>query len=292
MILNVSSRTDIVAFYSTWFFNRIKEGYVDVRNPFYPSMISRIYFDDVDAIIFCTKNPFPILKGIENVSIPFVFHITLTPYHKEIEPNIIAKGKIIEAIKVLSKKIGKEKIYIRYDPIFLSPKYSISYHIQAFENLCKLLDGYVEHIIISFIDDYKNVRLNSSILKLQPITKEEEILLAQNFFTIANKYHMMIQTCCEEDFEEYGFIKRACMDKELAFSLTGKSNFKKWKSRNCGCVEMVDIGQYNSCLHMCKYCYANFNEKLVKSHYQQHDNMSSLLLGHIEDGDVIKIRKG
>ena len=57
MILNVSRRTDIVAFYTEWFMNRYKEGFVDVRNPFNPKMISRINFSNVDAILFCTKNP-------------------------------------------------------------------------------------------------------------------------------------------------------------------------------------------------------------------------------------------
>mgnify|MGYP004502999671 CR=1 FL=1 len=70
MILNVSGRTDIVAFYSEWFMNRYKEEVVDVRNPFNPKMISRIYFDDVDVIMFCTKNLIPILKHLKEIKKP------------------------------------------------------------------------------------------------------------------------------------------------------------------------------------------------------------------------------
>lgn len=80
MILNVSGRTDIVAFYSKWFMNRYKERFVDVRNPFYPKMISRIYFKNVDAIVFCTKNPLPILESLKEIKIPIIFDVTLTPY--------------------------------------------------------------------------------------------------------------------------------------------------------------------------------------------------------------------
>ena len=69
MILNVSGRTDIVAFYSDWFMKRYKEGYVDVRNPFYPNQISRIYFDKVDMIVFCTKNPHPIIPYLKEIKI-------------------------------------------------------------------------------------------------------------------------------------------------------------------------------------------------------------------------------
>lgn len=65
MILNVSGRTDIVAFYSEWFMNRYKEGFVDVRNPYNSKLVSRIRFENVDAILFCTKNPIPILKYIK-----------------------------------------------------------------------------------------------------------------------------------------------------------------------------------------------------------------------------------
>ena len=56
MILFVSGRCDIVAFFSEWFMNRYKEGFLDVRNPFNRKLVSRIYFEDVDAILFCTKN--------------------------------------------------------------------------------------------------------------------------------------------------------------------------------------------------------------------------------------------
>ena len=79
MILNVSGRTDIVAFYMEWFMNRYHNGYVDVRNPFYPKQVSRIFFENVDAILFCTKNPIPILKYIPEIQKPILFHVTLTP---------------------------------------------------------------------------------------------------------------------------------------------------------------------------------------------------------------------
>ncbi len=99
MILNVSGRTDIVAFYTKWFINRYKEGYIDVRNPYYSKQVSRIYIDNVDLILFCTKNPTPIIKYLKNIDKPIVFHITITPYNKDIEPNITDKSKIIESIK-------------------------------------------------------------------------------------------------------------------------------------------------------------------------------------------------
>ncbi len=294
MILNVSGRTDIVAFYSKWFMNRYREGFLDVRNPFQPKFVSRIYFEDVDAILFCTKNPIPILKDISEIQKPILFHITLTPYQKDIEPSVPPKGQIIEAIKKISSMIGKKYVYVRYDPIFLSEKYDINYHIKSFEHLCTLLDGFVEHIIISFLDDYKNVQKNKPILKNNPFLESDYEAIGKNFSAIAHVHNMTIQTCCEKkNLVEYGFDKKECLSHTLAFQLTGKTNFKTWKARgnNCKCVEMVDVGVYNTCSHFCKYCYANYDEKQVEENRKNHIDTSSLLIGKLKDDDVIKIRK-
>lgn len=294
MILNVSGRTDIVAFYSKWFLNRIKEGYVDVRNPFNPNLVSRIDFDDVDLILFCTKNPIPIVDKLGDIKIPYIFYVTITPYKDDIEPNLPSKSKIIEAVKKISTRVGIDNIYVRYDPIFISEKYNIEYHIKAFTKLCSLLKGYVKTIIVSFIDNYKNVRKNLPYLKYRSFTEDDYKLIGENFSKIAKDNNMVIQTCFEErNLTEYGFIKGECMSKELAFKLTGKT-YKKWQARKgnaCNCVELVDIGVYNSCNHLCKYCYANYDESKVKENINNHDINSSLLIGHINSDDIIKPRK-
>ena len=294
MILFVSGRTDIVAFYTPWFINRYKEGYVDVRNPFYPSLVSRIYFDDVDLLYFCTKDPLPIIPYLKEFKKKVLFNVTITPYKNDIELNVPNKSLIIDAVKQIAEIIDKDNIYIRYDPIFLSEKYNLNYHIKAFERLCSLLDGCTSHIIISFIDDYKNVRKNMNSLKIIPFTKEDYKEIGVNFSRIAAKHNITCQTCFEkENLVEYGFIKEDCLSKKLAYSLTGK-NYKKGKMRKgnlCNCVEMVDIGAYNSCKHLCKYCYANYDETKVNENYRNHDVNSSLLIGHLTDKDMIKIRK-
>ena len=294
MVLNVSGRTDIVAFYSDWFIERYKEGYIDVRNPFYPKLISKIYFKNVDLILFCTKNPIPILDKLKYIDKPILFHVTLTPYKKDIEPNVLPKGIIIEAIKKLSKVIGIDNLTIRYDPIFISDKYNLDYHIKAFDKLCSLLNGYVNKIIVSFIDDYKNVRKNEKILNFREFTEKDYEIIGKNFSRIAKENSMTVQTCFENrNLVEYGFIKGECLSHELAYKLTGKK-YKTWKARrgaNCNCVEMVDIGVYNSCKHFCKYCYANYDEKQVNNNFNSHFKDSSLLVGRIEKDDLIKERK-
>lgn len=294
MILFASGRTDIPAFYSNWFINRVEAGFVDVRNPFNQKLVSRIYFSDVDLIMFCSKNPLPMINKLDILKVPVLFHVTITPYGKDVEPNIPDKRLIIEGVKKLSLVLGIDNVVVRYDPIFLSDKYNVDYHIKAFDKLCKNLNGYVNKIIVSFMDEYKNVRSNKNILKYRAFTREDYKKIGEAFSKSAMDNGMSVQTCFEdEDLTEYGFVKGECLSHELAYILTGKkfksSNVRKEKK--CECVQMVDIGDYNSCMHMCKYCYANYDEKAVSSNFERHDDNSSLLIGSIQRDDVIKVRK-
>lgn len=294
MILFASGRTDIPAFYSNWFINRVKTGFVDVRNPFNQKLVSRIYFSDVDLIMFCSKNPLPMINKLDILKVPVLFHVTITSYGKDVEPNIPDKRLIIEGVKKLSLVLGIDNVVVRYDPIFLSDKYNVDYHIKAFDKLCKNLNGYINKIIVSFMDEYKNVRSNKNILKYRAFTREDYKKIGEAFSKSAMDNGMSVQTCFEdEDLTEYGFVKGECLSHELAYILTGKkfksSNVRKEKK--CECVQMVDIGDYNSCMHMCKYCYANYDEKAVSSNFERHDDNSSLLIGNIQSDDVIKVRK-
>lgn len=295
MILNVSGRTDIVAFYTEWFMNRLKDGYIDVRNPFNQNSISRIMMDDVDLIFFCTKNPTPIVKYIKDINKKIYFHVTLTPYKRDIEPNLPPKTEIIESIKKISELIGHDNIVVRYDPVFINNKYTIEYHIKAFERICKLLEGYIDKILISFLDEYKNVINNKKILRYKKLTEKDYETIGKSFSESAKKHGMIVHTCFEDrNLVEYGFSKDECLSRELAFKLTGKIYKEEWKARKerkCHCIQMVDIGAYNSCKHFCKYCYANYDEKQVNENYNNHDKNSSLLIGNLKESDNIKIRK-
>lgn len=294
IILNISGRTDIVAFYSDWLIKRLHEGFVDVRNPFNEKLVNRIFFDDVDLILFCTKNPIPILDKLQYFNMPILFQVTLTPYKKDIEPNVPSKKEIIESIKKLSKIVGIKNLSVRYDPIFISDKYNIEYHIKAFNKLCLLLNGYIDKIIVSFIDDYKNVRKNKKIINYKPFTENDYKLIGENFSAIAKQNNIKVQTCFEDrNLVEYGFVKGECISHELAYRLTGKT-YKNWSARKlkkCNCVQMVDIGAYNSCKHFCKYCYANYDEQQVNKNIKKHNKNSSLLIGELSSDDIIKIRK-
>lgn len=294
MVLNVSGRTDIVAFYMDWFMRRLEEGYVLVRNPFYENLVHRIDFCDVDVIVFCTKNPLPLIKRVEEIKIPFIVHVTLTPYEKDIEPNVPSKTSTIEAIRKLSHIIGKKRIFIRYDPIFLNDKYDLEYHLRAFKDIVERLDGYTTTIIVSFIDMYKNTINNMKDLNLATIKKSDKEAIGLSFSREASLHGMTVQTCAEEEtLFEYGFIQNDCVTSELIENLSGVVIKDKWTARksrtkHCNCIKMYDIGYYNTCSHLCKYCYANYDEKSVMFNKGLHDDESPLLIGNIKENDTIK----
>lgn len=283
MIINASGRTDIVAYYMDWFVNRWNEGYFDVRNPFNPKLVSRIFVSDVDMIVFCTKNPLPLLDIIHLFSVPIQLQVTITGYFKDMEPNVLDKKQVIECIKKLSSYLGKENVCVRYDPILLNSKYNVDYHVRAFNKLCTMLKGYVSKMIVSFVDDYKNVRNNH--LDYHEPSNEEYLKLKEEF----EKNDIKIISCMENKYQ-IGDEKDCCVSIKYAFGRTGKL-FKEWKARDCHCVNMVDVGAYNSCLHGCKYCYANFDSKQIVSNYKMHDVNSSLLIGQLNLDDQIKIRR-
>ena len=57
--------------------------------------------------------------------------------------------------------------------------------------------------------------------------------------------------------------------------------------RECSCYLANDIGQYNTCGHLCRYCYANVDPVTVRRNMGLHDPSSPLLVGHLRPEDKI-----
>ena len=106
---------------------------------------------------------------------------------------------------------------------------------------------------------------------------------------------MEVLSCSENiDLDAEGVKHGCCIDRNLIEKIVGyKIDVKKDKNqrKECGCVESVDLGAYNTCLHACKYCYANFNNAKVHTLSQMHNPLSTLLAGELDETDVVKERK-
>ena len=189
MIIQTGMRTDIPAFYSKWFLNRIKDGYVCVRNPYNPKQVTKYSLSPevVDLIAFCTKNPLPMLPFLDKLK-PYgqYWFVTITPYGRDVEPNVPDKETVMEGLKKLSDVVGVDSIGWRYDPIFIDKKHSVEWHISEFEKMAAILAGYTKTCVISFIDIYKKVERNFPEAK--SVRAEDMAMLVKAFVKIASKY--------------------------------------------------------------------------------------------------------
>ena len=296
MILNTGSRTDIPAFYSEWFMNRIRAGFVMARNPFYPKQIIRYDLDPsvVDVLVFCTKNPKNMLEHLEVLKkYRMYWNVTITPYGKDIEPNVPHKKEVMDAFIELSKKVSVKNVVWRYDPIFLNEKYDISHHLMIFEKMCAYLEGYCKHVIISFIDLYEKTKKNFPEVK--EVSFDEQCYITKQFVKIAARHGMDIRLCHEDErLAFYGADVTGCLSKEVLEDAIGEQLIVPTSSKSregCNCLLGNDIGAYNSCLHLCRYCYANFDKDIVLKNHKLHDPKSPLLIGKIEEGDEIREHK-
>ena len=276
MILSVSRRTDIPNYYSEWFFNRVKEGFVYVRNPMNAHQVSKIDItpEVVDCIVFWTKNPEPMLNRLDELSsYDYYFQFTLE----------------------LSKKIGMKKVIWRYDPIIFTKKYSPEYHLKAFEQIATALKGYTEKCVISFVDIYAKNKKNMELLDLYEIDKNELLEFAKKIAGIAKDNGMKIGSCAESiDLDECGIEHNCCIDKTLIEDIIGcrlKVEKDKNQREECGCVEGVEIGTYNTCKNGCKYCYANYSQESVVKNCSRYDPKSPILCGILDENDKITVRK-
>lgn len=292
MILNTGSRTDIPAFYSTWFYNRVKEGYVCTRNPYNPKQVRRYQInpDVVDILSFCTKNPAPMLERIHELDAFRQFwFVTLTPYGRDIEPNVPDKHLIITEIQQLSQMAGKQAVGWRYDPIFINQKYSIDYHLRAFQTICDQLQGYISFCVISFIDLYAKTKKNFP--DVQEVSPAQQAFLAKRMSAIASAHGIPIRACCESpSLQKYGIITDGCMTKQVLEAATGCQLIMPKKSAaraQCTCLLGDDIGMYNTCGHGCLYCYANYDNRIVKANMAKHDPDSPFLIGNYQKDDII-----
>ena len=299
MIISASRRTDIPTFYSKWFEQRVKEGFLYVRNPMNPHLVSRIGLDPsvIDCIVFWTKNPIPMLDRLEAFSAyPFYFQFTLTGYGKDVEAHLPnKKERLIPAFVQLSDALGPERVIWRYDPIAFTEKYTPDYHLHAISEIAALLEGKTEKCVISFVDRYRKNAKAIDELGVYSIEGDALLEFAGKVAQTASEHGMKVATCAEAiDLAAVGIEHNCCIDPELVSRVAGK-RIKVGKDKaqrlECGCVSSIDIGCYNTCGNGCRYCYANFSQPMVEANMAVYDWRSPMLCDSLREGDVVKERK-
>jgi DNA repair photolyase len=302
IIISASRSTDIPAFHAEWFFNRLAAGYTKWINPFnhVPQYVS---FSKTRVIVFWTKNAKPIIQHLSKLdrnNINYYFTFTVNDYEAEkLEPNLPPLQKRIEIFQELATRIGRDKVIWRFDPLILTKDITIHHLINKIQVIGSQLKNYTNKLVISFadIEKYSKVKRN---LQRSNITYREfspdDIELFSDKLNQLNQYlELDIATCGENaNLERFGIHHNKCIDDKLMIKLFSndkilmdflgahsqsidlfsfpeqplKDTKHKLKDngqrQNCGCIVSKDIGQYNTCIHLCKYCYANFSENAVK----------------------------
>ena len=298
MILSVSRRTDIPAFYAEWFFRRMKAGYVLVRNPMNFHQVSRIPLtpDVVDGIVFWTKNPLPMMARLgELEGVPYYFQFTLNAYGRDVEPAIPSKNEVlIPAFQELSQRIGRERVRWRYDPILLGGPYTVEYHRRCFERIAQRLYPYTDCCTISFLDEYRETRRRLSALGGHAPSPQEMLELAGPMAETAKRLGFSLQTCAEEmELNHLRISHGRCIDRELLERIGGfRLNAAKDPNQRkaCGCAAAADIGAYDTCPAGCLYCYAVHAPNRIRDSRRDCVEDSALLCGSLTPEDRVTER--
>lgn len=298
MIISASRRTDIPAYYSDWLCNRLREGFVLVKNPMNPKQVSRINLSPevVDGIVFWTKNPVPMLDKLPQLN-PYMyyFQFTLTPYGADMEPGLPSKTEVlIPAFQRLSDILGPNRVIWRYDPIIKSGAYDIGFHAEHFDKLADKLKDHTKKCTISFLDAYRHNRRALEVQSVTGITPDHIHELAENLSQIARSYGIKLDACAEPfDLTAYGIGPARCIDAGLFERLLGcrlKSDKDRAQRPECGCAASIDIGAYDTCQSGCRYCYAVTSQKVAVTRQSAHDPAEPMLCGRLKEEDKITER--
>lgn len=303
-IISVSRSTDIPAFHAAWFFNRLKAGYCKWLNPFNGRTVY-VSFERTMAFVFWTKNAapmLPLLPELDGRGLPYYFQCTLNDYEAEgLEPHVPPLAERLTTFKRLSEMLGKERVIWRYDPLLLTEALGVDDLLAKVERIGQEIHPYTEKLVFSFADiaGYAKVQKN---LQLAGVRFHEFDAPAMHAFAaglsrLLPQWNITACTCAEAiDLSSYGIGHNRCIDGELLLriakndcgllqalgveSKVGPSLLPtagldqdrlndKGQRKACGCIASKDIGQYNTCPHLCSYCYANVSPQLVRSNMER-----------------------
>ncbi|MDR3282566.1 MAG: DUF1848 domain-containing protein [Candidatus Methanoplasma sp.] len=292
MIICASRRTDVPAFHSEWMMNRLRAGYALVRNPVHRTTVHRVDLTpaNVDCMIFMTKDPrpmMPFLDELDEMRLRYLFHVTVTPYGKDIEPGVPSKADVADAFRSLSERIGRKNVVWRYDPVMFNDKITPEYHGRKFETLCSELAEHTDRCAFSFLDMYGKLSGFSDRGLLRASLRSEKEAFGEAVGETARRHGVALTHCCPDvDLSKYGIQKRGCIDRETMLSLGIPFDDRPAAIRDgCMCIRNIDVGCYDTCMHDCIYCYANSKTKDRKR--EVYDPAGELLCGTVGDKDSV-----
>ena len=268
MIISASYRTDIPAFFGTWFAEQMRQGYSIVKNPYGgPSFRVLLRAEDIDGFVFWTKNigPFlPQLARVHDMGLGFYIQHTINAYPRFLEPNVPPASTVIEQVAQVTALYGHRSVVWRYDPIVFTSQTPFAFHVENFARLACQLRGLTDEVVISFMQSYQKTRRNLAKVALEHgiawwdpdfATKQRLIV---DLLHRARENGMRLSVCSQPECLVLGAFAAQCADPDRLSHQAGRrvSAPRQPKRKHCGCCQTRDIGAYHTCRHGCAYCYA------------------------------------
>jgi len=290
LIISASYKTDLPMFYGEWFMNRLKAGYCRMLNP-YNSQSYRVSLlpEDVDGFVFWTKSLGPFMKRLEAIremGFFFIIQYTITNYPRALEPRVVISDQSAKHMHKVVQKFGRRTAVWRYDPIIFSSATPPEYHQENFEALASLLEGATDEVVVSFMQVYQKTRTKmdragrSEGFSWEDPTKEKKLALLESLVGIAKAHGMQLTMCAQPDYQAHGAGIARCVDARRLSDVSGREVKAAFGGGRvtCGCYQSKDIGDYNTCLHGCRYCYAVQGDEVSLARYKGHDPQGEFLI--------------
>ena len=309
VIVSASRSTDIPGFYADWFLHRLKVGYSAWTNPF-NGVRSYVAYRNTRLIVFWSKNPKPLLaeKGcldyLAEKGINTYIQYTLNDYVDEkLERGVPGLQDRIDTFKRLVDRLGFGKVIWRFDPMILTDVIGVDELLAKAQNIGDQLKGYTEKMVFSYADirTYRKVQANltKNCINSREFEESDMHAIARGLSELNNSWGYTLATCGEKiALEPYGIAHNRCVDDDLMIKyfsddkllmnflgveivrgdlfnpqakiIKRKDNKDKGQRAFCGCIVSKDIGEYNTCPHLCEYCYANTSKDAAVRNCQQH----------------------
>lgn len=305
VILSVSRATDVPAFYLDWFLQRFHEGYSVWKNPYRQNQRQQIFFDKTRGLVFWTKDPGSLLNRLEEIDqlgLHYYVQVTLNDYEGcGYELRVPPLEKRIRDFQDLSRRLGRHRVVWRFDPLLLSDSFLLNELHQRVGSLFSRIGPYCERMVFSFVDihGYRGVTRNMKTYGLTDVrefTTEEKHTTARFLEQCSQAFGTLVMACCQElDLSTFGIVPGRCIDDRLFRRIAGDDpEFLSWLDRgahkdtgqrpHCTCIIAKDVGEYSTCLHQCRYCYANRSDEVVIA--RNHLHMRTMGQGILPDSIV------
>ncbi len=287
VIISASRATDLPAYYADWFIHRLRRGYVRWVNSYNPHLPYYVSFEDTRAIVFWSRNPLPLFPHFDELDrrgFVYYFQVTLTDYGPEgLEPGVPPLEERISTFIRLSERVGRDRVIWRFDPVLLTSSLDMNTLLSRIAYIGELIAPHTKKFVFSFVDTtYSKVKKQAGIWHFRSPDPDEKEKFIKGIIDMNRSWGITLASCADDAGYGPEIEHNKCVDDAL-LRLIGQHDPALLRYLDthpgkdpgqrpaCTCIKSKDIGQYDTCLHGCVYCYATDHAK-AHVNYEKHQS--------------------